>query len=240
MKCFCVSFMFLFFALCGNVYSQYDNTLMFGLKAGVAWSSIPKLSEILVSEDYYSNYEFTEQAKISPAASFFFTYRNPDNWVGMELNVDYYQLASSIEYSDINTLDYTVKFQYHYLGIGGYLKVYPYQGVFVAPGVRVGFNLSPENITYTSNQEELTHLHYESASSTQASLREKIKGSVDFALGGSVGYEFPNGLSVQASYHYSLLDMIRTEYNVYNWIDTPNRGHSVQFMVGYAIGVLNR
>ncbi len=222
--------------------AQYKHTAMFGIKAGVSYGIISELSTILVSEGYYSNYNFSNSEKAAPSASLFFHYRPTKLWLGMEAAVMYYQQGASTTYTDINTLGYTVDFRYHYAGFGAYLKLYPYAGLHLDLGVRAGFCLTPEQITYSSNQEDdiFARFHYETVAATQDALRDKLKGKTDIGVGGSLGYEFSAGVSVQVTYHYSVLDLIRTEYNLYNWTETTNHAHQFQFSVGYAFKASRR
>lgn len=225
-----------------SLYSQYKSTAMFGGTIGASYTSVSEMSSIFVSEDYYSNYSFTSEAKTTPSASLFFHYRPTKMWVGMETAILYYQLYSSTKYEDINELVYTVDFQYHFVGLGLQVKFYPYKGLFLAPGARVGFCAVPENISYTSNQDEerFEHYHYETSANTESAIKEKVKGQTDIGIGGQLGYEWPLGLSVRIAYYYSVLDIVRTEYNLYNWADPSNNAHSLQFSIGYAFKASKR
>lgn len=222
-----------------TVCAQYASTNMVGIKAGAAVTSIKSLSGILVSEDYYANYSFTDHMKCSPTAALFYSYHDNDKLFGGQFELLYYQLHASTEYEDINTLNYTADFKYHYVGAGGYVKVYPYQGLFIAPGARFGFCLSPDNVTYESNQEDpvFKKFDYPTNELTQNIMQDKLKGKFDVGVGLQIGWEFQNGLSVQAAYHYSVLDVVETQYNSYNWVEQDNNAHSFQLTVGYALGI---
>ena len=230
------------FACTGRIYAQYSSTNMVGVKAGLAVTQIKNLSTILVSEDYYSNYSFTDHKKCSPVASLFYNYHDKDKLFGGEFNLLYYQLHTSTEYEDINTLNYTVDFKYHYIGAGAYVKVYPYEGLFVAPGARLGICLTPDNVTYESNQEDATFdkYNYPKVDLTQSIMQDKLKGTLDIGVGIQIGWEFENGFSAQIGYHYSVLDMIETQYNSYAWVEQDNNVHSFQLTLGYAIGIDRR
>lgn len=223
----------------GGVRAQYASTNMVGIKAGAAVTKMKSLSSILVSEDYYSNYTFTDHLKCSPTAALFYSYHDNDKLFGGQFELLYYQQHTSTEYEDINTLNYTADFKYHYVGAGGYVKVYPYQGLFIAPGARFGFCLSPDNVTYESNQEDAVFdkFDYPTNELTQNIMQDKLKGKFDLGVGLQIGWEFTNNLSVQAAYHYSVLDLVETQYNSYNWVEQDNNAHSFQLTVGYALGI---
>lgn len=223
----------------GKAYGQYASTNMVGVKAGLAVTKMKELSSILVSEDYYTNYSFTDHMKCSPSASIFYNYHDNDKLFGGEFDLLYYQLHTSTEYEDINTLNYTTDFKYHYVGAGAYVKVYPYKGLFIAPGARVGFCLSPDNVTYETNQEDpiFEKFNYPTGELTQSIMQDKLKGKFDVGVGLQLGWEFPNNFSIQAAYHYSVLDVIETQYNSYAWVEQDNNVHSFQLTLGYALGI---
>ena len=219
--------------------AQYASTNTAGVRAGVAVTQIKNLSTIFVSEDYYTNYSFADHVMCSPMVSLFYNYHDTDKLFGGEFDLLYYQLHTSTEYEDINTLNYTVDFKYHYLGAGAYVKVYPFKGLFIAPGARLGICLSPDNVTYKSNQEDaiFDKFNYPESGLTQSIIQDKIKGSLDIGVGMQIGWEFEIGLSIQIGYHYSMLDMIETQYNSYAWVEQDNNAHSYQLTLGYAIGI---
>lgn len=231
----------LLFLLCGMIVpsrAQYSSNLMFGIKAGATRSLISELSPIFVSEDYYSGYSFEENKLIKPTALLFVNYRIDPSRIALEGQVGYYQQATDLIYSDREDYTYTAKFQYHFLGVGAYIKTNVVKGFNVGVGLRMGINLSPENLLYTSNASEISWGNNDvppSDSETQLELRSVIKGlnSTDFGIIGS--YEFGMGLSVDISYYKGLNDMVETLVNRHDFIDPKNNISSFQLTVGYAI-----
>lgn len=220
-------------------HAQYRAKGNIGLKVGVNHTEIQGLSKILISEDYYSGYEINTQMQFSPTACLFFNYHNERAHIGIEPQLLYYRLATALKYSDVHDLNYDIKFNYHYVGFALYFKVYAVAGLNFTLGSKVGFNVTPNNLYYSSNQEDtkFDKYHYETVKETENYLRNKIQGKNDIAIGGGLSYEFPFGLSIDALYHYSLCDLTETLPNNFSWIDTKNLTHQFEIKIGYAFKV---
>ncbi len=231
----------LFILFCGIAtpsWAQYSSNLMFGIKAGATRSSISQLSPIFVSEDYYTGYSFEKSQLIKPTALLFANYRIDPSRISLEGQLSYYQQATDLVYSDIKDFTYTTKFQYHYLGVGAFIKSSIVKGFNVGVGLRMGINLSPDNISYTSNASDIIWANDGMPppdSETELELRNVIKGlnSTDFGIIAS--YEFEMGLSVDFTYYKGMNDMIETLVNRHNFINLKNNASSFQLTVGYAI-----
>ena len=235
--------------LCGLVisssvfaYGDSDDVFLVGLKAGGEYSWVNHLDKILVSENYYSGYDFSHSGCIGPSVTLFARFRSADKPLGLEGDLNYYQLGGGTEYTDIKGLDYTMSVRYNYVGAGAYLLYYPMGRLHVGLGGRVSFNLNAEGLSYESNQESLDQgqYNYESASATEGHLRDKIKGDMDASAGCMVGYTFDHGISLEAGYHFGLGDLMETKTNNYRWIDPTNWVQSVYFKLGYAISALGK
>lgn len=239
MKCLIICLgAILFFAV--KLNAQYPDNLMFGFKTGIQQTSISNLSTILVSEDYYAGYNFSTKRVYSPIGSLFVNYRIDESRISLEGQLSYYQISSNLTYSDIENFTYTCKFKYHYLGIGANIRANIHRGINVGLGMRFGFNLQPENITYTSNAHEINWGENNqpiSDKETQNELQDVVKGLNSSEIVLLIGYEFKNGLSIDLSYNASLNDMIETLVNRHNFINSNNKSSSFQITVGYAISV---
>lgn len=212
------SLLFLMVLLASPVRSQYfddEKYLCFGIKAGASYSSIGNIQSMIISESEYKNYTFKENWIVNPYASLFINYKLPETVVALEGGLSYYQIGSKNKYSDINGLDYDLKFQYDYIGLEGYVRTYYYKGFNVAVGMRVGFNLNSNNLKYTSNGEDL----YGPDIKIEQSMRQILKGKNNIAAGIILGYESPKGWLVDLSYHHGLDDVIETQSNSFNFIE---------------------
>lgn len=235
LRCFFIVFVSCF-GFSQKAFSQYEGENAIGIKAGASMTMIKNMSQIFVIENYYDNYSFKDLNKVSPAATLFYNYRQTDAFLGVEFDVNWFMHHDAVEYSDINGLNYTVDFKFHYVGVGAYIKCYLHEGLFLAPGCKFGICLNPDGVTYESNQDDpkFEKYGYYSEEKTAFCVNDKVKGRSCLGVGGMIGYEFINGLSVQFDYHYGLLDEVETQTNVYNWVEERNRSHSFQLMVGYA------
>lgn len=220
--------------------AQYGSNPMFGLKIGVGRSQITKLSTILVSEDYYTGYSFSDEAMIGPVALLFVNYRINSSRIGLEGQISYFSQSTNFKYSDVKDFNYETLFQYHYLGFGGYIKTYLVGGFNIGVGLRTGINLSPDNLSYSSNSDEFVWSESSAPPSdeeTQTELQSVIKGLNVTEVALVACYEFKNGLSIDFCYFKGLNDVVETLVNRYNFTDPRNSTTCMQFTVGYAIGV---
>ncbi len=222
-----------------SVWAQYRDNNVLGVRGGVSMSKGQKLTDMIIPPGYYSNYTFTENKGYSPSAEIFYGYHKKDALFGLEVAATYYQMRTDLEYSDIYGLKYTIGYKYHYFGAKAMLKVYPFGGLYIAPTFRAGACLNPESVSYESNQDEafLSEFKYSSSESTRQCLKEKLSGRLDVGIGGTLGYEFPVGLSFSCDYFYTVTDLVSTAVNAYGWTEQENRAHTVRVMVGYAIGL---
>lgn len=239
MKYFSIPLLYLL--ICNTtLQAQYDENLMFGIKAGVSRSTIANLPLILVSEDFYSGYTFDTQGLFRPVGTLFIHYRIFESPIGLEGQLSYFQHSANLHYSDVMNFAYTCKFHFHYVGVGAYVRTYIRSGLNIALGVRMGINLTPENINYTSNSHLIEWpggIMPDGDIETRDELRSVIKGLNVSELSLMVGYEFANGLSVDLGYFHGFNDMIETNANRHLFGNPVNNTSSIQIVAGYAISV---
>lgn len=242
-KCVMIVLIMLIFSS-STMFAQFMRAGSFGIRAGASWNNFSGLSDILVSESFFpkNTYVFTDKTFFSPTASLFFNYHPRKSFLGFAIGFNYHQLCTQTTYDDINYLTYTLKLQYHYVGIDAYFKVYPIKGLYFGIGGFAGFNLSPTAITYNSNQEEAQYftIYHETVDQTAGYLKDKLVGKSDLGAGAELGYEFPFGFCIELSYGYSIADLIESRSNTYNWIENKNNAHRVAFTLGWAFGVTKR
>lgn len=229
-----ITILLLFPVLLNAQYDLEKSNLYFGLRAGAGYSGITNVGEILISESYYSGYTLENESRFGVNAGAYLSIAFPGMYFGIQPEVGYSRQGCSLGYSDINDLTYTVDFNYSYLTAGLMIKAYPLKGLAVFVGPQVGFNLSPNDIKYTSN--DSNGQKYGSADiKVQQQLQNVLKGRTDFALSVGLGYEFKFGLNVDFRYLHGLSDVIETQVNSYKFIENSNHSHSLQLSVGYAI-----
>lgn len=230
-KFYCLFSLIIFFVL--PVKSQYlndDRYLSFGIKGGASISSISNIYPMIISENTYPNYGFDEKTTVNPYASLFVNYKLEGTVVALEGGLSYYQIASKSEYSDeTQGFNDKFKFQYDYIALEAYLRSYCYKGFNVAVGLRFGFNVTPNNIKYSSNKESI----YGPDIKVEQRLKQALKGKNNIAPCIILGYESPKGWLVDLSCHYGLNDVIETRVNDLNIMENTNNTHSIQLTVGW-------
>jgi len=210
--------------------SEDTKYLQFGIKVGVVNTKVSDLANVLVSESYYTGYTFKNTSAWGFTGGIFLNYKFTNSISAIYSELAYSPLASNLHYSDINDLQYDFKLEYHYISLELWYKAYVFKGLYIGTGPRLAFNLTPNGIYYTSNGEEL----YGPDIRIQQQMRDVLKGSNNFSLGISIGYEFENGISLDVRYYHGLSDVMTTEVNNFNFIENRNIGRVFQFTLGYA------
>jgi len=214
-----------------NKSSKNDNYIQAGIKAGAGYTGISNLSKMIVSESYYSGYTFTNNGKFGFTGGLYFNYKFKESISAFYAEASYSQLGDILHYSDINGLEYDMEIKYDYINLDFWYKAYLFAGLNVGLGPRIGFNLTPGGLFYTSNGEAI----YGPDIRIQQQMRDVLKGKTNFSLGLSIGYEMPFGLSVDARYYFGISDVIETEVNNFHFIENKNTSHVLQITLGYAI-----
>lgn len=214
----------------------------YGLKAGVTRSSISNLETTILSEPYFLNYTLNPQTTIGWAGGGFLIYRfySP---VSLHAEIMYSQQGSDLVFNNIEKdFNYKMQFGYQYLNVLALVKLYPFssrhderewRGPNVSAGPQVGFNVTPQNIKYTSGGSGRLAA-FGSDLEQQQQLRNVLKGKNDFGFVCGLGYEFRKfGLTVDARYQLTLTDAVETQANSYNFIENKNTKTSFQFSIGW-------
>ncbi len=212
--------------------AQYHDNLMFGIKGGANYSLLTNIANTLVNDENKPLYRFVEKNTYSPSVSLFSHYRFKDSQVAIDGRISYYQLA--LEEQKVSLVSSTIErynFNYQYMALGIYSKVYLFRGFMAGVGINAGVCLNSSS-----------GIEFESNTATQAKnlqsqehIRQAIKGRSNIMAGAIMGYDFKCGLSLEASYYYGINDMIETIVNPYNFSECRNNSRSIQFTIGWAI-----
>ena len=213
-------------------YSQYESDYSIGVMGGISIGKIENLGEIIISEDYYSNYTLDENRRIKGMGGIFFNARIPETILAFQPEVSYSQKYMNLHYNDIYGLWYDMDFKYQFVNVGVMAKVYTVGGLNFEVGFQMGFNITPNHIEYHSNGEQLGLSG--SDIETRDQLRKVLKGNNDFSVMAGVSYEFPFGLYIDGRYLWGVSDVVTTEYNPYKFIENKNKANSIVISVGYA------
>lgn len=211
--------------------NKNNNFLQVGIKAGADYTKITDLSKVLVSESYYTGYTFENSGLLGFTGGIYVNYKLGESISAIYAEISYAQVGNKLHYSDIDGLIYDFILKYHYLNLELWYKVYLLGGLHVGLGPRIGLNLTPGDLFYTSNGELL----YGPDIRIQQQMRDVLKGRTNFSLGVSLGYEFSNGLSLDARYYYGVSDIMETEVNNFHFIENTNSSRVLQITIGYAI-----
>jgi hypothetical protein len=211
--------------------NKNNNFLQVGIKAGADYTKITDLSKVLVSESYYTGYTFENSGLLGFTGGIYVNYKLGESISAIYAEISYAQVGNKLHYSDIDGLIYDFLLKYHYLNLELWYKVYLLKGLHVGMGPRIGLNLTPGDLFYTSNGELL----YGPDIRIQQQMRDVLKGRTNFSLGVSLGYEFSNGLSIDARYYYGVSDIMETEVNNFHFIENTNSSRVLQITIGYAI-----
>jgi len=212
--------------------SNDNNTgLQVGFKAGAAYTNISDLSKVLVSESYYTGYTFENSSLLGFTGGLYLNYKFEGSISAIYAELSYSRLGNQLHYSDVNDLIYDFTVKYDFFNIELWYKTYLFNTFHLGAGPRIGFNLTPGNLFYTSNGEDL----YGPDIRIQQQMRDVLKGRANFCLGVGTGYEFSFGLSIDARYYYGLNDVMETEVNNFHFIENNNRSSIMQITLGYLI-----
>ncbi|HEX5151655.1 MAG TPA: hypothetical protein VFW07_09395 [Parafilimonas sp.] len=151
--------------------------------------------------------------------------------------------------------NYKIIFDYNYISAGFDLKYYflgkgtdaiinkwrnRFKGLNGGLGFQVGFNTSPDEITYTSwgaGREPV----FDSDSLEQKKIRDVLKGKTIAGVNLIAGYDIitvrkgsyvNSGVSIEARVFFGLKDAVETHANPYNFIDNWNMNVVYQLLIG--------
>lgn len=207
------------------------NFLQFGFKAGAANTSISDLSKVLVSESYYTGYTFENSSVWGFTGGLYINYKFEGSISAIYSELSYSRLGNKLHYSDVNDFNYDFEVKYDYFNLEFLYKVYFFNALYLGAGPKIGFILTPGNLYYTSNGEDL----FGPDIRIQQQMRDVLKGRTNFSLGVGAGYEFPFGLSIDARFYYGVSDVMETEVNNFHFIENKNASRILQITLGYAI-----
>jgi len=209
-----------------------EEGFFWGLKAGANYASIDGIGSTLISPIYPADtYTTNTTHQVGGTAALFFDYRFPYSRMGTRVELSYSMLGGGFSYSDVEGLEYDLRFDYEYFNFTPALKLnFPADWSYLIAGAQFGVNLSPEKIFYDSN-DETPNLDLQ----VQQSLREVLKGQSNFGLLFGIGGElFENRLSIEARYLLGIKDVIETQANSFFFEEFSNRITAIEVSVGWA------
>jgi len=225
----------LIFCFCCCYFSAFaqpmDDEYFYGFKGGITMNSIGGISNTLIPSIFpKETYTTTNVQQMGFIGGLFFYHRFRDSRIAIQPEILFAKEGAKFEYTDINDLNYGIDFNYQYLKLATYFKIYSYAGITFSIGPQVGLNIGEGKLNYTSNMPDLGP----DLIITQ-SLREVLKGATNFSVSIGGGYDFDFGLSIEARYNLGLKDVIETQANGYDFIENDNKTAGFQLTVGWLL-----
>lgn len=214
-----------------NRKNNSSKNIDIGFKFGTVCTKITDVSQTIVSETYYTGYSFKNPYSWGLTGSVYINYKIANSITALYSEISYSRLGNLLKYSDVNNLNYELSLRYEYINWELFYKVYFMPGLHLGVGSRLGFNILPNNLFYSSNGEEL----FGPDIRIQQQMRDVLKGRPNFSLGIGIGYEFNIGLNMDLRFYNGFSDVVETEVNNFNFIENKNLSRSFQFTVGYTI-----
>ncbi|MDY4521801.1 MAG: outer membrane beta-barrel protein [Bacteroidales bacterium] len=229
----------LFILVLTNITSkaQYKSDATYGIKVGAMLSKISNVEHMLISEGYYSGYNFSYDYRPSPSASLFFSYKVPHTIIGLEARLSYDAINARATYSDIHSFHYSTDIKLHTLGALTHIKLYTFKGLHIAAGIGYGWNLSGNCFKYSSNSKEIDwgSCIVPSDSDMEEEFVKAFSANGVVYMPLTIGYEFPKGMSLEVFYRKGLNDVIATHSNRHDFGEVDNRINSLGLMVGWGL-----
>lgn len=212
-------------------YSQYTENLTYGLKVGGVRSQFSNLPEMVMGREHtLKQFDLTSKAKFGVEGGVFLNYKFPDTRTAIQPELLYRQAGAKVHYSQPSSGEnYELDFNYSYLVLGATYRLYPLRGFNLGVGAFYAKNLSPNNLSYSSNvQGGLYDTEY------RQFYRDGIVGKDNFSLAFSLGYEFENGFHIDARYDLGLSDAIGNRTTSFQFLENHNRQSLLSLSVGYS------
>lgn len=212
-------------------YSQYTENLTYGLKVGGVRSQFSNLPEMVMGREHtLKQFDLTSKAKFGVEGGVFLNYKFPDTRTAIQPELLYRQAGAKVQYSQPSSGEnYELDFNYSYLVLGATYRLYPLRGFNLGVGAFYAKNLSPNNLSYSSNvQGGLYDTEY------RQFYRDGIVGKDNFSLAFSLGYEFENGFHIDARYDLGLSDAIGNRTTSFQFLENHNRQSLLSLSVGYS------
>lgn len=215
--------------------AQYFQEITYGLHVGANQSTVNNIEPTLIPQGIYTGYSTKENPAIGITAGFFINWKkNYDSLMGIEADVSYSNQSPVFTYENIKGLQYNLKFNYNYVDAGVLFKFYPFQNLYIGLGPTLALNVSPNDLTYTSNGDTKPGgITFESDAVVQKVLKESLEGNNFFKATFGLGYEFNSDIIIGVRYHLGLSDAIETKGNGFRFTETDNKFNSFSVRIGY-------
>jgi hypothetical protein len=212
------------------LYSQNESNITYGLKFGVIHSKISNLPESIAGRDNTASNSVMEvKGGYGVEGGFFLNCKLYDTRVAIQPEILFRQSNQTVSYKDTTDKEFELGLHYSYLKIGALYKVYPYEGLNLGFGAFYGVNISPNNITYRSNEAGGI---YDVA--TRQFYQDGLDGTDDFSLCFALGYELHKSIHFDVRYYLGVKDAIKSNASSFQFIENQNKISAISFSLGYS------
>ncbi|MDN3672402.1 outer membrane beta-barrel protein [Flavobacterium branchiarum] len=220
-----------------SLFAQGDREITYGFFGGGIYSKMSNLPDVIVPKGIFNGYTLKEEGKFGGTAGLVINWKYPYARVSIQTEMSYSGQSTDLNYKDAKGLKYKMTFGYNYLNVGAQFKYYPVEGFYIGAGPYVGFNLTGDNIKYSSNSQEVfgnSGVYFEPDATVQKGLKGALTGKNYFYGMLSAGYEFSSNLSIGARYTLGLTDALTTEENGFRYSENKNKINSFSLVIGYS------
>ncbi|MFB9057509.1 outer membrane beta-barrel protein [Mariniflexile ostreae] len=212
------------------LHSQNETNITYGLKLGGLHSKISHLPESIKGRDNtYSHSVLKSEGAYGMEAGFFINCKLNDTRVAIQPEILIRQSSETINYSDTTGKTFELGLKYSYLQLGALYKIYPFEGLNLGFGAFYGINLSPNHISYASNEADGI---YDVA--TRQFYQDGLDGADDFALCISLGYELRKSIHFDLRYYLGVKDVVKSNASSFQFIENQNKSSVISFSIGYS------
>lgn len=213
-----------------TLHAQNDTNITYGLKLGGIYSKISNLPESIKGRDNsFDNSILETKGGFGVEGGFFLNCKLYDTRVAIQPELLYRQSSQTVNYIDTAGKKFELGLNYSYLQIGALYKVYPYEGLNLGFGAFYGINLSPNNITYTSNDSGGI---FDVA--TRQFYQDGLDGADDFSLAFAIGYELRKSIHFDLRYYLGVKDVVKSNASSFQFIENQNISSVISFSLGYS------
>ena len=212
------------------VHAQNETNITYGLKLGGIYSKISNLPESIKGRDNtFDNSVIESKGGYGIEGGFFLNCKLYDTRVAIQPELLFRQSSQTVNYHDTTGKEFELGLNYSYLQIGALYKVYPYEGLNLGFGAFYGISLSPNNITYKSNE---AGGMYDVA--TRQFYQDGLDGADDFSLCFALGYELHKSIHFDLRYYLGVKDVVKSNASTFQFIENQNKSGVVSFSLGYS------
>jgi hypothetical protein len=179
----------------------------------------------------YNNSHFKANYIWGATTGVYINFRFQESISALYSQLAYSRLGTQLKGEDTNNFHFDLRLRYEYITWDLLYKAYIWNGLYLGLGPRLGFNLTPEALFYTSNGSDT----YGPDIREQQKKRNVLKGRSDFSVGVGAGYELENGFSFHLRYYHGLNDVMETLANNNHYIEVQNSSRVFQFTIGYVL-----